>query len=732
LGGGPAALGAAWELTSSAGWQSLYEVTVYQMGWRLGGKCSTGRGPGNRVEEHGIHVLQGFYHNTFAILGAALPIYHRLFPDSPLGGSFDTALTRADTTLFSQFSPRDGWLNWPFVFPRNSGVPGTGDLGFLAYIQQGVRMLLDLVFNCDGSMRLPAAEALGELSRWTVRTFDQKYGRAARGDMPTRARQMTTEITDVLSVDALRGQGLSILDDLVKLLKGLLDLILSGLRDIVEDRMAQPRQTSVIYRAAVTVELLYVAIRGIFFGGVFDWRAGTFDWEKIDGMDFRAWLGKNGASSRLVHSTLVRFFYTATLSNLVDGQGGGQLSARAGVLYALLVVNYQGSWLWFMNSGTGDTLIMPIYQALKERGVKFSWFSEVTEVHDSTTGDIEALTIARQVDLKVAEYTPWITIEPEAGGSMPAWPAHPRYEQIVDAQSERLQSVHTNLENPYSGWTPAEVRTLRKGADFDHIILAIPIAAIPGVCPGIIETHPRWSKMVATMRTTATQSVQLWFKKTLDELGFHRKDWGLPAGAQGVNATAYASPLPFWVDYSMVIPFEGRSKDPPKFLCYTGGPIDAPEMPVEPGAARRFQEVWNARTYTTTRQWLYANTGFYWPAATTLEYPAGLDLDLLVRFPDGEGGTGGNDAYESQFFTARVIPWERYTLPYPGTNGARLAPDDTDFGNLFVAGDWTNYGVNAGFIEGAVQSGLLAARGLLQRFYPLVETRPASAEARTA
>src|SRR5687768_17134977 len=43
IGGGPAALSAAFHLTAEENWQDRYEVTVYQLGWRLGGKGATGR-----------------------------------------------------------------------------------------------------------------------------------------------------------------------------------------------------------------------------------------------------------------------------------------------------------------------------------------------------------------------------------------------------------------------------------------------------------------------------------------------------------------------------------------------------------------------------------------------------------------------------------------------------------------------------------------------------------------
>ena len=53
-----------------------YDVTVYQPGWRLGGKGASGRGPADRVEEHGLHVWMGFYENAFALMRRA-----------PFGGS---------------------------------------------------------------------------------------------------------------------------------------------------------------------------------------------------------------------------------------------------------------------------------------------------------------------------------------------------------------------------------------------------------------------------------------------------------------------------------------------------------------------------------------------------------------------------------------------------------------------------------------------------------------------
>src|SRR5262245_51059912 len=66
LGGGMAALAAAWELAKT----ERYEITVYTRGWRIGGKGASGRNMDEheRSEEHGLHVWFGCYDTAFRIL----------------------------------------------------------------------------------------------------------------------------------------------------------------------------------------------------------------------------------------------------------------------------------------------------------------------------------------------------------------------------------------------------------------------------------------------------------------------------------------------------------------------------------------------------------------------------------------------------------------------------------------------------------------------------------------
>ena len=67
IGGGCAAISAAFELSRPAH-NGKYQVTIYQLGWRLGGKGASGRGPADRIEEHGLHLWMGSYENAFRLI----------------------------------------------------------------------------------------------------------------------------------------------------------------------------------------------------------------------------------------------------------------------------------------------------------------------------------------------------------------------------------------------------------------------------------------------------------------------------------------------------------------------------------------------------------------------------------------------------------------------------------------------------------------------------------------
>ena len=68
--------------------------------------------------------------------------------------------------------------------------------------------------------------------------------------------------------------------------------------------------------------------------------------------------------------------------------------------------------------------------------------------------------------------------------------------------------------------------------------------------------------------------------------------------------------------------------------------------------------------------------------------------------------------FQAQFWVAAINPGDRYVLTLVGSSKTRLQPGASGYTNLFLAGDWTDYGLNLGCFEGAVMSGLMAANAI--------------------
>ena len=111
LGGGIAALTAAFELTEQDPRKSRYDITLYTLGWRLGGKAAVGRDmtKHGRAVEHGIHIWAGYYDNAFDIVKR---LYARLNKKDPMRGR--NALSRST-------------ISRPWNFWRANGNPGSSN-----------------------------------------------------------------------------------------------------------------------------------------------------------------------------------------------------------------------------------------------------------------------------------------------------------------------------------------------------------------------------------------------------------------------------------------------------------------------------------------------------------------------------------------------------------------------------------------------------------------------------
>src|SRR5213592_1535754 len=99
-------MAAAFELTrpEHAG---RYQVTVYQMGWRLGGKGASGRGASDRIEEHGLHLWMGFYENAFRLMKECYAERQQAFPNSRFASWRDAFKPAPDVAVADR--TQDGW-----------------------------------------------------------------------------------------------------------------------------------------------------------------------------------------------------------------------------------------------------------------------------------------------------------------------------------------------------------------------------------------------------------------------------------------------------------------------------------------------------------------------------------------------------------------------------------------------------------------------------------------------
>jgi uncharacterized protein with NAD-binding domain and iron-sulfur cluster len=713
-----ASLTAAYELTHYEGWQQQYEVTVYQLGWRLGGKTSTGRGPCDRIEEVGIHILQGWYDNAFRLLRE---VYRErrekgLAPESPYP-SWEQALEKEHGTLLTEYSPEQGkWTSWQVVFPWNDQVPGEGGaLSYWEVFRKGVGLALELMLGT------PFEKDRGPLAAWLLDLFfpPETASVTPAGEAPRLerlSRKMEEDwrrwLGEVERSVLLGARGL------MELLPGLSEegaspagparQVLNLLGDLVGRFAERVRpwlaRDELLRRTWILLELTYVNLKGV-LADVYDAEARRFRFERINGLDYREWLARHGASALALDSAVVRFVYTGTFSNGPSTGGErGLIAAGTALRVVARSVGYKGAFVWKFRAGTGDTLVAPLYQVLQSRGVRFEFFRDVQQVHASDTGEIEAITVGDQVDLVGDTYEPLVR-----AGDVRAWPSQPRWEQLVPEQARALRERDVDLESPWSGWPCVRVRQLQKGVDFDEVILGIPVAALPRICSEIIARDERWRRMVENVRTVATQSAQLWLQPSLRELGMAPEEWGLrPEGEP--NLVTYANPLYSWIEMSLVLRHEAwPDAARPRALLYLSGTLHE-EEPLPTGADPDFQRRQNERVREITEQWLRAHMGYFFPKGTTPEYPQGLDLNLLAA-PHAPQARGAGKL-RHQYLRANVAPWMRYTLSLPGSARHRLRADGSGYRNLFLTGDWIDFGMNVGYIEGAITAGAQAAQAL--------------------
>jgi uncharacterized protein with NAD-binding domain and iron-sulfur cluster len=242
---------------------------------------------------------------------------------------------------------------------------------------------------------------------------------------------------------------------------------------------------------------------------------------------------------------------------------------------------------------------------------------------------------------------------------------------------------------------------LEAGRDFDDVVLGISIAALPSIGSELIKASRAWAEAVEHVTTVRTQALQLWLRKPACELGF-------TVGGRPIVTWLYSddSPLNVYGEYTELIPMEGwPPDDAPKLVGYFCSTMpDDGEDPFEPFPDRAKA---HDQVHENVVELLDGGVATLFPHAVQ---NGGFDWELLH---DGRPNPGeGPNRLESQYYRANVVPTERYVLSVKGSSKWRLPVHDRQFPNLYLAGDWTQCGLDCGCMEAATMSGMLCSNAL--------------------
>jgi uncharacterized protein with NAD-binding domain and iron-sulfur cluster len=710
LGGGAGAISTALYLTNPENPQK-FDVTIYQMGWRLGGQGASGRNmeKGGRIEEHGLHLWGGFYENAFAMM-------RRVYQDaarpagSPLSVVFDTANPDSTIAAFKPFSDvifgdyDQHWSLWKIRFPENELLPGDNGTS-LPDMRDLISEILTLLWQqienaLDGNDPLKPDSAVVRTIRSFIDSMNPGSSSAnivpGSGAMSAGSRSFASDlIRDGFEAassvwNMFHPQDPRHRAEAVPLLLKGFDMIAQWVW--AELSAATPGSFRHLWQL---VDLSLAAVRGLIEENVPE-----NGFEPLDVYDLREWLTKSGANPMSLDSVLVRGFYDYFFSLENGDPNKPRLSAGSAILHMIrLVYTYRGSIFWKMQAGMGDTIFAPAYEALRKRGVKFKFFHRVMSLTLTPDGkSVASVQMSRQADLKpdVAEYDPFVQVK-----DLACWPNQPNWDQLVNGDA--MKSNRVNMENPWGSWEGVGSVEIQQGTDFDLAVIAISKDALYHATPDLMKASPAWNDMVTGIATVDTIAAQLWFTEDSAALG-----WTDPPAV----LTGYQRPHSTWCEMSHLLPREDWPEDGPKAIAYLCGPIwrpnDAQNPYFVPVDDEDYEEVNANKGQVLTREWILAMMGKLYAKAALPVNPSGIDFKYLY-YPKNDRDDLGR--LDWSYIRMNVTPQERYVLTLPGTHTVRMREGRTPFDNLYIAGD-TVYTLLGGCVEAAVMSGMLVSRTL--------------------
>ncbi len=722
LGGGVGALSAAYQLSRTPELREQYDITIYQMGWRLGGKGATGRDDQGRIHEHGLHVWFGYYNNAFRMMKDVYADWHP-DPDNALQ-TWRDALKPQDFTPVGMGRPDGPPIYWPLTWSRLGGQVGEDNVlptPFEAVVSL-VSLIVNVVRNWDQFTSLVVDGKFVDGDGRDTAMHDavpqgllRRYAQAVK----TWAADKADDVAHAMALvegAALHGAGeiADLTERWVRTIAG--ETVPTEERhahlDAVAD-MLDRLEGSVAARPGVDVLQDWMTFAVPYAKGVIrDFIIAGRSADSLDDIEFTDWLISHGGNAeRLRACASLRTIY----DTFMQYRGGDwhKPDYGAGIAAQLclrVLVTCKEAVMWNMQAGMGEVIIAPIYQLIQSRGVKVRFFRRTRHLElDETRTAVTRIHLDRQVDLKdgVADYDPLITLPVENGTKkLLCWPAEPKWGAIRNGEAirDRCRANGSSLESHWCPVEPAGAEVLERGRDFDLAILAISVGAFkkmndePTLADELTAASPAFAAMTGNFGLVPTQALQLWCEPDLAGLGWE---------PDRPSAVTGPEPMSVWADMSQTLPFEPwpRHRSRPGSVHYFCG-VWATDLISRPSTDLGVPKAALADVTAQCLEWTNAYARHFWPRAAT---PDGT-FNYKVLY-DAHGGRGV-ERFINQFIRANVDPTECLPGSGAGTNKYRLKAGESGFTNLFLAGCWIRSGLNTSSVETATMAGMQAARAI--------------------
>lgn len=691
IGSGPSALTCLWKLTNEPDWQDKYDFTVLQQGWRSGGKGASGRNATDhqRIQEHGLHIMFGFYDNFFDMIEKVYGELKRP-PGSPLA-TWREAFHPEDLGVL-EWKDNGRWIPIELTLPRNDAVPGQGGvmLSSRAWVQELIVGVFEIMFGPR------AANSLEHVMFPFGRDWESATGRPSDGSPDAITKLVMTALPKIFEVihdvgvalEKLLPRVIALVEELFRALDALASVLVEG--------------HSKLKLVLESVEVLLALLRGTAADEVLS--PGGFG--RIDEYDFADWLVKHGLREEHRTCPFVQFIYFAAFS-YKDGVSRKKLMSAGTAYMCILRIasGPKGATYFRMQAGMGDVIVAPIYQALLSRGVKFRFFHQVKDLA-MENDQITRVRAWQQCVVKsgVESYLPLVSVL-----GVPCWPDRPDGNQLEGGTPENFEE----LETYYASHEGQALVDFELGRDFDHVLLNTPIACLPFVLPKELLERPRWKNMIAKVGTVQTVAMQIWFDCDQAALG-----WPGPRPLLSDGPELYDT----WSDMTQTMRFEDwegspapRPKDVSYFCGSQPGPFHCPPVEEDPDFVRRHTEL----AKLAAVEWIEKHMITILPG---MEDPANPGKPDWARLHDAKNRVGV-ERLAAQYVRSNADPSERCSLSLPGSNKFRMPADGTGVSNLTITGDWIDNGFYAACLEGAVMGGLLAARAISGIDFPILGER---------